>query len=256
MYASKKIIGLSYDLETKKIFEKDESLNILNALIYYGKKKEIINNKDIYALDIGSNIGWYPSFLGRYGYSILAFEPIPQNVYISLKNYCYLNRNSNVIIINKGLYTEDKVCTYYKDKFSAFNGMTLCDDNRNIIKDFTKYGNVNLTRLDNFIPYLSGKIIALIKIDAEGAEEKIIKSGIELITKFHAPFIFIEFSPNLLIEHNSNPKDFIQFFINNDYIISINGFLDKTYISLEELLVKAKNQKNIYLIYKKYIDIN
>ena len=35
MYASKKEIGLSKDLSTKKIFEKKESLNILNAFILF-----------------------------------------------------------------------------------------------------------------------------------------------------------------------------------------------------------------------------
>ena len=88
----------------------------------------------------------------------------------------------------------------------------------------------------------------------EGSEELAIKSGIELIKKYHVPFIFLEFTPNLLQEHKSNPKDFIQFFIDNDYAISLNGFLDKTYISLEELLIK-NTQINIYLIHKKFIDL-
>ena len=242
-----------------KVFEKYESLNILNALQFYGKKMKIFNNKDIFILDIGGNIGWYPSFLGRYGYTILTFEPFPQNFYISHKNYCHLNRNSNVIIINKGLDLEERICCYYKDKNSALNGMALCndDDNRIIVGDrFIKVGNVSLTRLKNFIPYLSNKNIALIKLDVEGAEEKAIKSGIELITKFHVPFIFIEFTPKLLIEHKSNPKDFIQLFLDNDYVISLNGFLNKTFINLEELIIKTKYQINIYLIYRKFFDLN
>ena len=77
IYSTKKIIGLSYQLIKSKVFEKYESLNILNALKFYGKKMKIFNNKDIFILDIGGNIGWYPSFLGRYGYTILTFEPFP-----------------------------------------------------------------------------------------------------------------------------------------------------------------------------------
>ena len=53
-------------------------------------------------LDIGGNIGWYPSFLGRFGYSILSFEPLETNYYVLNKNYCLMN-NSNVIIITKGI---------------------------------------------------------------------------------------------------------------------------------------------------------
>ena len=256
MYASKKTIGLSYELLKNKAFEKKETLNILNALIFYRNKKKIINNKDIYMLDIGGHIGWYPSFLGRYGFSILTFEPFPLNFYVSHKNYCHLNKNSSVIIINKGLYNKEKICPFYKDKYGISNGMISCNDKRRILLDrFIKFGKVELTRLSNFIPYLSDKNIALIKLDAEGSEEKAIKSGIELITKYHVPFIFIEFTPKFLINHKSNPKDFIQFFIDNGYVISQKGFLDKSFITFDELIAKINYQINIYLTYKEFIDL-
>ena len=38
----------------------------------------------------------------------------------------------------------------------------------------------------------------MIKIDIEGSEAKAIEGGIELITKYHIPFIFLEFSPSML----------------------------------------------------------
>ena len=90
MYSTKKIFGLSGSLTDTKSFETKESLNILEALRFYRNKLKIKNNKDIYMLDIGGSAGWYPSFLGRYGYTILSFEPFPRNYYISSKNYCLL----------------------------------------------------------------------------------------------------------------------------------------------------------------------
>ena len=36
-------------------------------------------------LDIVGNIGWYPSILGRYGYSILSFEAFEKNNYVAKK---------------------------------------------------------------------------------------------------------------------------------------------------------------------------
>ena len=259
MYSTKKIFGLSGSLTDTKSFETKESLNILEALRFYRNKLKIKNNKDIYMLDIGGSAGWYPSFLGRYGYTILSFEPFPRNYYISSKNYCLLNKNSNVVMINKGLGLEEKICSYYRDRDSALNGMILCDidnSNRNFLMGgrFFKKGEVILTRLSNFLPFLSDKNVALIKLDVEGFEERAIKSGIELITKYHVPFVFLEFSPKFLKEHNSNPEHFIRFFLDNGYVISLNGFLDKNYISLEELLVKVGFQINIYLIYQKYIN--
>ena len=83
---------------------------------------------------------------------------------------------------------------------------------------------------------------------------KAIESGIELITKYHIPFILIEFTPNLLKEHGTNPKEFIQLFVNNGYKISIEGFLNNKYISVDELMNEVKNQINCFLINKDIIE--
>ena len=234
-------------------FELKESLNIINALNYYKKIKNIKINKNIYFLDIGGNIGWYPSLLGRFGYSILSFEPFEKNYYYSRKNYCHLNQESNVIIINQGLYNIKKDCYYYKDNSGIANGMILCDDNnknKTFRNRFKKAGIVSLTRLSSFIRFLSNKNVALIKMDVEGSEGKVIESGIDLITKFHVPFIFIEFTPKFLLKHKTNPKKFIELFINNGYKISLNGFLNKDYISYDELMKRVNFQINCYLIYE------
>ena len=84
--------------------------NFLDILKYYGEKNNIIKNEDIFMIDIGGNMGAYPSFLGRFGYSIITFEASPRNSYIIYKNYCHINRYSNIIIVNKGLSNEEKTC--------------------------------------------------------------------------------------------------------------------------------------------------
>ena len=237
-------------------FEKEETINLLEALQYYGKKKNITNNKDIFMLDIGGNIGWYPSFLGRFGYSILSFEPLETNYYVLNKNYCLMN-NSNVIIITKGINNEEKACDYYVQVNNTGNGMVICDkkkiDNKFLNKRFKKLKEVRLTKLSYFIPYLSDKNLALIKIDIEGAEGKAFESGIELITKYHIPFIFVEFSPVYLKEHGTNPYNFIKLFTDNGYYISIKGFLSKNLISINKLMKVTRFQRNIYLIYNEKI---
>ena len=98
------------------------------ALKFYALKKNILNNKDIFILDIGGNYGWYPSVFGRYGYTILSFEAFEKNNYIAKKNYCYLNKNSNVIIITKGLSSEEKKCNYFSEKNNAGNGIVICNN--------------------------------------------------------------------------------------------------------------------------------
>ena len=135
------------------------------------------------------------------------------------------------------------------------NGIVICNkDKFEDNKTFQKNSTVSLTKLSNFILYLSDKNIALIKLDIEGAESKAIESGIELITKYHVPFIFIEFTPSFLKVHQTNPREFAQFFVDNGYKISLKGFIDGNYISVNELMLKAGYQINCYFIYKDIIE--
>jgi len=130
--------------------------NFLDALKYYGEKNNIIKNEDIFMLDIDGNLGAYPSFLGKLGYSILTFEASPRNSYIINKNYCHINKYSNIIIINKGLSNEEKTCNYYSQIDGIGNGMVLCNENEEKIKALkyivNKTFEIQLTKLSNFLP--------------------------------------------------------------------------------------------------------
>jgi FkbM family methyltransferase len=247
---NKNIDGMSNEIIKTAKYEPEHISNFLDALRFYGKKNKINKNKDIFMLDIGGNLGVYPSFLGKFGYSILTFEASPRNSYIIYKNYCLINKNSNIIIVNKGLSSEEKTCNYYSQINAIGNGVVLCNEN----KTKTSSGNLNLqktfevkiTKLSNFFPYLSNKKIALIKLDIEGGEGKVIEDAIELINKYHVPFIFSEFDPKYLMKQGTNPKKYIELFTNNGYKISYKGFLTKDYINPKEI---KSNHNNLYFIY-------
>ena len=85
MYVYKSFNWFLYEIKKYGSFEKTVSNNMINALKFYGIKYNILNNKDIFILDIGGNVGWYPSFLGRYGYSIISFEAFKKNYYVEKK---------------------------------------------------------------------------------------------------------------------------------------------------------------------------
>ena len=237
-------------------FENSVGNNMLKALKFYGIKNNILNNKDIFMLDIGGNVGWYPSLLGRYGYSILSFEAFERNYYVEKKNLCRLYNNSNIIIITKGLGDKEKICQYFKHINNEGNGMVICNDDKYILNDsrlkkmFVKESEVEITTLNSFIPYLSNKNIALIKLDVEGQELKILEGGSKLITQYHVPFVVLEFSPSYLKEVGSEPIKLIQFFIDNGYKISIDGFLNNKYLNADELLNKTGFQINCYFIHQ------
>lgn len=244
IYAFKSSNFLSNSLKRFGYFENIVSNNMLEALKFYGIKNNILNNKDIYMLDIGGNVGWYPSLLGRYGYSILSFEAFERNYYVEKKNLCHLYNNSNIIIITKGLGDQEKICHYFNNINNEGNGMVICDDkdflnNTKLNKKFIKESEVEITTLNSFIPFLSNKNIALMKLDVEGQELKILEGGSKLITQYHVPFVVLEFSPSYLKEVGSEPIKLIQLFIDNGYKISLEGFLNNKYLTVDELLTKT-----------------
>ena len=242
-----------------RAFEIPISNSIIEALKFYASKKNIFNNKDIFMLDIGSNVGWYPSLLGRYGYTILCFETFERNYYVSKKNFCYLNKESNIIIIPKGLGSKEKLCHYFNQVENPGNGMVICDDNKNSLnnkdlgKIFKKDSEVEITTLNNYMPYLLNKNIALMKIDVEGYALEVLNCGKELVPKYHVPFVVLESPPSYLIEVGSDPKELALFFVENGYKISLNGFFSKNFITVDELLAKAGFQVNCYFIHDSMI---
>jgi FkbM family methyltransferase len=155
---------ISYEIIRTAKYEPLSMSNFLDILKYYSTKNNIKKNEDIFILDIGGNLGVYPLFLSKFGYSIITFEASPRNSYIIYKNYCRISNNSNIIIVNKGLSNEDKICNYYSHIKAIGNGAVLCNEN----KKKTTAGNlklqkefeIRLTKLSNFLPYLSRKHIA------------------------------------------------------------------------------------------------
>ena len=227
--------------------------SILNALEFYSQKKKL-ENKDIYFIDVGANVGWYSFFIGKYGYKILSFEASKINNYILYKNYC-LNKDVSLSIINKGLDEEDKTCKLITCKKNIGDGAIFCENREKSHVDFLGdvYNNIELTKLSRYMKFLSEKNVALMKIDVEGYEPKVIKGGEEIITKYHIPFIAMEFSINFIQLHQINALEFLKIFENNGYKFSMVDFLSKKYISSEEL-IKRKDNINIFAIYEKFLE--
>ena len=246
---------MSEQIQLKKYYEKDGTLNMLNALQYYADKHDY-ENDDIMIIDMGANIGWYTIFFGLFKYSVLAFEPYPENYYILKKNYCRNNRDffgpeSTITIVNHALYTKETRCGYYQDIKSSIKDMVLCDFNKedNFGIDYVRMSLINSTRLKDFIPLINNKRITLLRLDLEFEGEKAIKSGKELITLYHVPYVFIAFNKKMFNIYETKAEDFLKFFVNNGYQISLKGFLTKEFISIEDLMKKKFKQINLYLVY-------
>ena len=80
MYVYKNDDYVSKTISESGKWEQKETQSLLSSLIYYTKKKNIIEN-DVYLLDIGANIGWYSLILGKKGFNVISFEPSKLNYY-------------------------------------------------------------------------------------------------------------------------------------------------------------------------------
>ena len=231
---------ISNSIIRKKGYDAKEMNNFYDVLEYYQKNNNIFDKKDIYMLDLGANLGVYPSYFGKLGYTVISFEASPRNYYLLKKNYCLINRNSpNIIIINKGISNQEKICNYYTQITGLGNGMVKCDENREEFDNagfhWKKTFEVPIIKLSDFIPYLVSKNLALIKLDIEGSEALVMQEAFELITKYHIPYIYSEFNMAMITEHGNNPREYIKLFTNNGYKVSRDGFLSKNFISPEKV---------------------
>ena len=246
MFVYQKEDSVSNGIAENGNYERKHSEEILSALLYYANKKNIKKN-DIYVLDIGGNIGWYTLSLGKAGYNIISFEPSKINYYILLKSYC-LNKDINITVINKGLDAVEKNdANLYHSDGNQGNAMLVRDFKQSFIEE-----KITLTKLDNYIDYLSSKNVAVMKLDIEGSEGKAIEGGIELITKYHVPFIFMELINHLLKLKGTDLKSFLEIFENNGYKISKKGFFSKQYCSINDVIKEEKT--NVYIVYTKFLE--
>ena len=239
----------SQEILTNQGFESDETKNLLTALSYYSSTNDL-KPQDIYFLDIGSTIGWYSYFVAKYGYNVLSFEPSDLHNYIVRKSYC-LNREVNISFIKRGLNNIDHKCDLYINKKNHGDGFIFCERNRYIPPHLIKSEEVILTKLERYMQFLSTNNLGLVRIDVEGAEEKVLLGGIELISNYQVPFIFLKFNQDNLRLHGTDPKKFLEMFNKYGYLFPSRNFLDDVFLSPNKIIEKAKGTYNLYIVHQR-----
>jgi len=254
MYVYKSDDEISNEIMTLKNFNGEKTGDLLTALLFYSTIKKI-NASQIYFLDIGSKIGWYSMIIAKFGYKVLSFESSDINNYILKKSYC-LNREFNLTLIKKGLYNEEKKCDFYLNSKSKSSGKVYCDVKQNLPSNLIKSGESTLTRLSNYLIFLSNQNLALVKMSIEGLEEKAIQGGIELISKYHVPYIYLEFNPDSLREQGTDPIKFLKIFTRYKYRFPFYNFFDDEFLSIDEIMTKARRHNgkiNLYIAHARMI---
>ena len=245
MYVYKNNDIISTEILNTQSWDGDKINNLLTPLLFYSIIKKL-KPQDIYVLDIGAHIGWYSLFIAKFGYNIISFEPSEINNYILNKNLC-INKELNITIIKKGLYNEEGRCDFYLSQGNIGDGWTFCEKKDNIPEHLKKTGEITVTKLDNYIPFLTENNLGLIKIDIEGSEEKALESGFQLISKYRVPFIFMEFNPKALEAHGTDARKFLKRFLKYGYRFGRLNFFDNDFYPIDEILGRTDDGSNMNL---------
>jgi FkbM family methyltransferase len=166
--------------------------NLIKKIV---KKKETI-------VDIGANIGYYTllfsSLVGPSG-TVYAFEPEPTN-FLILKKNATLNHYSNIVLSDSVVSNSEGSAKLFRSKATA-NNHRIAED----MHEQRQWIHVKKTSLDKYFLNRNTKI-NLVKIDAEGSEEKILDGMSELIKRNNHLTLIIEFHPFELLKAHSRPE--------------------------------------------------
>ncbi|MFO0565118.1 MAG: FkbM family methyltransferase [Polyangiaceae bacterium] len=123
---------------------------------------------DSVSLDLGANVGLYTLLFARYGGHVHAFEPLPRNV-AYLFRHCELNRLSNVTILPWALSDHLALARFQLGPSSALGRLSDAGTLPVVSVSLDEYARAMDRRPD------------VLKIDVEGAEERVLADGRELL---------------------------------------------------------------------------
>ena len=235
------------EIDGQKVFlDKEDSLLLSTRKDNYDKfeinhLKQIIKEGDI-IIDLGANIGYYTlifaKLVGDLGH-VYAFEPDPSNFELLSKNVKE-NKHSNVTVIQKAVSNKNsKIKLYVSKRNIASHRIFDSDEKRNSIE-------VDVITLDEYFKNFE-KPIKFIKIDVEGAEFQVL-NGMKMILKNDNLKLLIEFIPEHLEKHGTNPSDVLKILENNNIkLYQINEKTKELELkNYKDILKNPKIGRNIY----------
>jgi len=224
----------------------------LSIFLFGSSEKKIVNlrkifnsDKKLIFLDIGANIGSVSLPLAKLFNNALIYSIEPTN-YAFNKLYKNLSINKNLkkqILINQ-LFVSDK--KYPKKVWSSWNF------NKNKNKHHKHKGNLKSIKansrvsLDDFIKINEIKRVDFIKLDVDGYEMDVFKSGKKFFKK-NKPVIFIELAPYLYPEFGYSCFDLIKFIKKIGYNFFDENLKKVTDIEKTINLIEDGSSRNFFL---------
>ena len=165
------------------------------------------------AIDVGANIGFFTMFMSRLvgeTGKVIACEPGSNNL-PTLRNHVSKNAAFNVEIIDKPVWSCVEPVTFYLNS-DARSSNALFDPG-NWWENYKSRENPQpvqmvSTTLDELTVTSGDRPVRLIKIDTEGAEQRILEGAANLLEKQHPPYIVAELNPHGLIQSGCDGETF------------------------------------------------
>ncbi len=155
------------------------------------KLKKLLNKRKVF-IDCGANVGEISARYLDLGYTVIAFEPNPSAFEVLLNKF---EDNKKITLINKAVWHKNTTLKLYlhensdEDEVYWSQGSSLLSFKGNVLE--SKFVEVEVIDLFEFIKNSEYDFIDTIKIDIEGAEVEVLERLIEekLYTKFGEIFV-------------------------------------------------------------------
>ena len=190
-------------------------------------------------IDVGAHFGYFSLLVahltGNNG-KVFSFEASKENIKIFKENTAGVN---NIIPFNKAISDKSEIIEFYEFPvlFSEFNTMNVAQfKNQNWIEKYKPEKlQIPAVTIDSFVSEQKA-IPAIIKIDVEGAEFKVVSGAKETLTQY-SPMVIMEFLEKS--RHNEEHEKAALFMKELGY---------KSYVILNDGSLKEANELNAYLI--------
>ena len=238
--------GIRYFVDLNEGIDLGIFLNIKNEKKIFNIVK--ILGKHITIIDIGSNIGSVTLPLAKIfsKSKVISIEP-------TFYAFSKLKKNINLNPILKKRIKLENVFVSNQNKIvnKVYSSWNLSNDSK---KHKVHFGTLKKTskkikKLDKICSKV--KKVDFIKIDVDGHELDVLKSGIKTIKK-HKPFIYFEFAPYLYKEFHYTPEILINFIKKDLNYLFYDEKLEEV-SNIESFIKRLKrSSQNFFLIHKSF----
>jgi FkbM family methyltransferase len=189
-----------------------------------GAMQRLIRPNDV-VFDVGANIGLYVRFMvQQFGAGkVIAFEPMSQNQALLLQNTRLGNCQDRVTVVAAALADYDGTDEFQTDDISSASGTLNVVSQGGPSQARRQYGlppiseTVTVARLDTMVEGGTVPAPSVIKVDVEGAEERLLRGAVQTLEK-HSPRLAIE------LHGTEEARKVVRFLLDIGY--SLFGFIN------------------------------